>query len=401
MSNWLDLLVNATQDLESPERYYWWSGAACISAIVRKNVFLNRFSYVLYPNLYVLIISAKSGLRKGVPVNWISGFVEKLQCTRLITGRNSIQGVIKELSTQRTLENGLVLNDAQAFLCAPELNSFVVHDPEALTILTDLQNTHEHEKEWKNTLKNSPVESLKNPCITFLGASNESLFEDLIQSKDIEGGFLARCFVIHESKRRTVNSLMFKPENLISKEELSNPLKELVNVKGEFFMDFDVRLFYDKWYKILAKVESDDKTGSMDRLGDQVLKLAMIVSLAHGPELNITKEHIEIAIERTEEAVLGVRQITGGKGKSELSPAVSKVLKALLDAPEYTLERKKLLNKVWPDVDSLVFDRVIDTLGEVSGSGAVHMFRDQSTKRVMYQLNQNIVNHYKHLKGTL
>lgn len=399
MPNWLDLLVSATKELESPERYYWWSGVAAISAIVRKNVFINRFSYILYPNVYVLIISAKSGLKKGIPLSWISGFVEKLQCTRVITGRNSIQGVVKELSTQRTLENGVVLSDAQAFLCAPELRSFLVDDDQALTIMTDLHNTHEHEKEWKNSLKSSPVESLKNVCITFLGASNEALLEDLIQSKDIEGGFLARCFVIHESKRRMVNSLMFKPESLISKEDLSAYLKELVNVKGEFKMSHDVRMQYDSWYTHLSSRDYDDRTGSMDRLGDQVLKLAMIVSLSRAPDLEITKKDLEISIDRAQEAILGVKQISSGGGKSEIAPAVSRVLKELLNAPDYTLERKRLLGRLWPDMDNLVFDRVMDTLGETAGSGAIRIFRDPNTKKILYQLNKGIIDHYMKLQG--
>ena len=395
--NWLDCLTAATIELEPPERYFWWAGVAAISAIVRKNVWIDRFSYTLYPNVYVILVSAKSALRKGLPVDYAKWFVERLECTRVVSGRNSVQGVLKELSTQRTLENGTVLSDAQAFLCAPEFASFMVKDPEGLTILTDLHNTHEHHKAWTNTLKSSPVESLKNPCITLLAASNEALFEDLISSKDIEGGFIGRSFIVHESQRRVINSLMYKPEFLIPKEDLLQPLKEIMNAKGPFTISPIVREYYSEWYKELAENTSPDRSGTLDRLGDQVLKLAMIVSLARCPDLEITMTDMVTAIERTEFSFSGVKKVTMG-GTSDLAPALMKALKILLDAPEYTIERQKILQRLKFDVDSMTLDRIVDTLGETSGSGAVKMFRGLD-KKIYLRLNEFAVAEYKKFEG--
>lgn len=398
-SSWLDLLVSSTSELESPKRFYYWSGLAAISAIVRKNVFLDRFSYVLYPNVYVLLVSAKSGLRKGNPVSFAKSIVERVNTTRIISGRNSVQGVIKDLSQQITIsrpgEPPVIYNDAQAFLCAPELDSFMVRDEQGLSILTDLYNTHENDKSWKNSLKSSPVEELKNPCITFLAASNEALLEGLIKEKDIEGGFIARTMIVHESKRRLKNSLMFKPTNLVTREHLAEQLMRLRNVKGEFAIPLDVRQAHDEWYHSLEEKEYEDKTGTMERIQDHVLKTAMLISLSKSNDLIIDMDSMNEATDRCMECVVGTRKTTMSVGRAETADAAGRVLKVLLESEKLIIERSKLLAKLRNDVNVMMLNQVLDDLGP-NGRNIVDARRING--KIYYELKKEIADQYMHLK---
>lgn len=392
--SWLDLLVDSTKELEPPARFFWWSGIAMISAIVKKNVWIDRYSYILYPNVYIILVSAKSGLRKGIPISYANNIVEKVGTTRIIAGRNSVQGVIKGLSEQHTLANGKSISDAQAFLCAAELDSFMVKDDQGLSILTDLYNTHEYPDGWKNTLKGSPVEMLKNPCITFLAASNEALFENVIHEKDIEGGFIARSIIVHERKRRNVNSLMFKPESLISKLELAEKLFYLRDVKGQMKLTPEVRIAYDKWYN--EQEESEDRTGTMERIGDHILKVAMLIALSKGPELMIQMDDLEEAIEKCIGAQSGTRKISMTQGRSEIAVFEGLVLKLLLESENNEMERSKALNRLHGNVDSMMFDRVMDDLGDMRGQGIVMIFR-KPDKKVYYKLKDEVVEKFSRI----
>lgn len=393
MPNWLDILIHSTSELESPERFMYWAGLCAISAVMKKSVYINRFSYKLYPNLYVILVSAKSGLRKGLPVEYAKTLVEKVGNTRVISGRNSVQGVLKTLAQQKTLENGTILHEAQGFLCAPELKSFMIGDDQALDILTDLHSTHEHEKEWNNTLRNSPIENLKSPCITLLGAANETMFDALINQKDLEGGFIGRTFVVYESNRRVINSLMWEPKNLITKDILAVYLKEISQQKGEFLIDEKVRIVYDKWYKKIAQL-TGDRTGTLERIGDQCLRVAMLISLADSPDLVITKENMETAIFRSEEFFAGTKRISMGNGRADTAYGAKLVIKHLLLAKGNELERSRILSKMFPDVDYMMFDKVVDTLGSINGSGILEAYRNQE-KKVMYKLKAEFVENYK------
>lgn len=394
--SWLNLLVESTKELEPPERFWWWSGIAVISALVRKNVYLDRFSYKLYPNVYVMLVSAKSGLRKGVPVLQAKDIVSEVNSTRIISGRNSVQGILKELATQKTLPDGRVFNEAQAFLCAPELTSFLVHDPEGLNILLDLQGTHEHEKGWHNTLKSSPVEELKNPCITFLSAINEPLFEDLMREKDIKGGLIARMFVVHESKKRTVNDLLDKPQGMLSALELAEPLRDLPKLKGQFILAEEAKREYRAWYIDLNSKNFADLTGSIERLGDQVLKVAMIISLARGRDMIISHEDVTIAIANCQQCILGTTHVTMGAGTHENALGSARVLKLLIAAEGHQLSRKKILQKLWPDADAGALDKILDTLLQ---SGALDdPFRDEK-REIIYRMKKEHVQQYLRFKS--
>lgn len=398
--SWLDVLVSSTKELEPPARFFWWSGLAAISAIVRKNVWLDRFSYILYPNIYVILVSAKSGLRKGIPISYANSIVEKVGVSRIISGRNSVQGVIKTLSEQFTVESPegkrTVISDAQAFLCAAEFDSFLVKDDQGMSILTDLYNTYEHSGGWKNTLKSSPVEALKNPCITLLAASNEALFDNVIHEKDIEGGFIARSFIIHERRRRSVNSLMFAPEGLTSRSDLAEKIYYLRDVKGAFKIEPIVRHYYDKWYTELE--ESTDRTGTMERLGDHVLKVAMLIALSKGPDLIITKDTMTESIEKCQGFLAGTRKISMTQGKSEIAHFVGLVLKMLLEAEGNEMERTKALQKLHGNVDSMMFDRVMDDLGDLRGQGVVEIGRKKDGK-IWYRMKKEFVDDYRKFGG--
>src|SRR5271165_7052097 len=109
---WLDILLESTKEAEAPERYFWWSGLCAISAVVKKKVFLQRGAfYKLYPNIYVALVSSRSGLRKGIPIMIVKSLVTELDSVRVISGCNSIQGLIKELSMQQTFKTGAVVNE--------------------------------------------------------------------------------------------------------------------------------------------------------------------------------------------------------------------------------------------------------------------------------------------------
>src|SRR5512139_3076362 len=109
------------ESAESPTSFFYWSAIASISAVLRKNVYINKRIYKLYPNLYIMFV-AKSGLRKGYPVKQCQKLVDETEVVKVISGRNSIQSIIQELSRQWTTPTGKVMKDAQALVVNDELD---------------------------------------------------------------------------------------------------------------------------------------------------------------------------------------------------------------------------------------------------------------------------------------
>jgi len=203
-----------------------------LSAVVKDNVWLNRQIYNLYPNIYVMF-HAESGLKKGPPISMAKQLVKGVGGTRIISGRSSIQGILKELGTAQTQPGGKVMAKSCAFICSSELTSSIVEDKVATDILTDLYDRQYNIGEWRSLLKMEQF-NLKDPTISMLTATNEAHSSDFFGKKDIHGGYFARTFIISENKRNRANSLLVPLRNPPNYPALVEYMKEVAKLEGPF-----------------------------------------------------------------------------------------------------------------------------------------------------------------------
>src|SRR5689334_11827007 len=141
------------------------------------------------------MLIAKSGLRKGLPIAMAKKLVSEVNNTRIISGQNTIQGMLQELSEVYTIPGGGIITDAHCYLATDEFESFMISDESTTAILTTLYNTWEHEKEWKKTLRDKKF-VLKSPCLTLLGGSHEEGFKDAIPRNSKMKGYVARNLIV-------------------------------------------------------------------------------------------------------------------------------------------------------------------------------------------------------------
>jgi len=372
--SWLQKLLEQHSELESPTNFWLWGGMAAISAVVKDNVWIDRQIYNLYPNIYVMF-HAESGLKKGPPISMAKQLVRAVGGTRIISGRSSIQGILKELGTAQTQPGGRVINKSVAFICSSELTSSIVEDKVATDILTDLYDRQYNIGEWRSLLKMESF-NLKDPTISMLTATNEAHSTDFFGKKDLHGGYFARTFVISENKRNRANSLLVPLLNPPKYLEMAEYLKEIAKLNGPFAplaspIEIDgcnipfkehitgemnyftpAGLLYQKWYEEfiedMASQEVKDDTGTLNRFGDSVLKVAMILSLARSPELYIDEDSMQQAIDYCRKLIGNVRQMTHGKkGLSEAKNIKGLIIEELLGRNTHQISRAMLLKRMW------------------------------------------------------
>lgn len=399
--HWLETVANAYYMSEAPQRYFYWAAAAALSATVRKNVWIDKGGvYKLYPNIYAFIVG-RSGIKKGIPVKLGKDLAKKAGNTRIISGRASFQRILQDLGKAFSLENGGMVTEAHTLITSGELSSLFIKDPDALNVFTDLYSTHENEPEWTNSLKGSGVDILKNPCVSLLAATNEELFSEAVQAKDVQGGFIARTFIIYSDAPACINALIRKNGNIPDIDVLAQHLIDIKDAQGEFTWEPDAMNLYEAWYDDLMlrlqNREIPDPTGMYGRLGDQVLKLVMIISLAFDKSLVIKKEHVEEAINECEVCCTGVKIVTmgGSKGGSD-ALSIRAIIKALINAPNYTVSRQQLMNRNWASMSVFDFDKYIETLmaaGAIKATGTV--------KNPTYELLPKALNVYVNFKNQI
>lgn len=392
----VDEVLYYTKYSESPRKYYFWSALAAIAAVMKSNVYLDKFYYKLYPNIYVLLVG-RSGLRKGPPVNLAKALVTAVDNTRIFSGRLTIEGVIASLSKAITKPGGgPPMTDAACALFASEFASFIVSSPDALTILTDLYDGH-YNPTWDYTLRNSPVEKLKAPCVTLFGASNEVHIKDSIPNNAIGGGFLARTYIIFADKKSGINSLTTKPEDTIPLDVLVQHLKDISKLKGEFSWSPGGKTLYDDWYQKFCELETsqEDTTGTMERIHDHILKTAMLLSLSRKTDLRIELPDIEEAIRACQDFVPGAKRVSlGQEGKSVSAPGTAVLLRELLVNRTHEISRTAALQKHWAHFDSFELDRIAESLFAQKAI-TITLKNDEDGKRdTFFILNPKVLERY-------
>jgi hypothetical protein len=365
---WLEKFLECTEEMEAPKSYYFWSALATVSAVIKDNIYINRGgAFKLYPNIYVLLYGP-SGVRKGHPIALAKQLATAANCTRVISGRSSIQGIIQKLS-EADIKEGRegskhrTITDSAGFIVASEFSSSLIKDPMALTILTDLFDRHYHTDDYDNILK-SGMEKLSRPTITMLGGANEEQFKDTITIRDALGGFIGRTFVISEGKRGKLNSLFENLKHPPDVDKLSEYLTLLSYVKGEITYEHSVGVYYDEWYHDYFKEDINDSTGSALRILESMLKVALLLSMSEDEELKLDKGHIDKAIELVEPLVVSAQKTVLGHGKSSLANQTAAFLVELLSQKENKCSRKIMLAKHWRDFNAEDCDSIARTLEE-------------------------------------
>lgn len=327
-----------------------------------------------YPNIYVML-HADSGLKKSAPVNVSKKLVQIVGNTRVISGRSSIQGIMKAMSTTKSEPGKPILKTACAYICSSELSASIVEDPQAMTILTDLYDRNYNSADYGSLLKQEEF-NLNKPTVTMFSATNESHANEFFSQKEIGGGFFARTFIVFESEENRINSLTSAYTTEIDYTKIADYLKELSKLSGPFqplskkepddhyqipipdpqtkHISYytEATAIYDQWYyNFRAEAKGvRDSTGTLNRMGTSVLKVAMLLSLGTKPELILQREAVEEAIEICTKLVGNVRKITLGKGtQNDVSGGQRKILllRELLERENHSISRAMLHKKFW------------------------------------------------------
>lgn len=375
--SWIDDLVSENQAVETPESWLYWSLMCCISAVAANAYTLRTLkgNLLYYPNMYVILMG-ESGLGKGYPVNLAKRLVTAADNTRVIAGRSSIQAIIKELATTKSVQGKAVITDSRGFIVNGELSTAIIQDPDSLTILTDLYDRN-YNNNWTNLLKGDGAEKLKNPYITCLFGSSPAHFYDSIPQANIEGGYIGRNLVIYEEKRSKDVDLLDSEEESIDKDRFTNyivpkyvpHLVKLATHTARIIPSEDARKIFNTWRKEWRGTQSqyNDRTGFVNRVPDHVLKIAMCLCLArYDSNAVIIESDITQAINKISGLVYASEKAaSGGGGLDPLAAQTKRVVDHLLAASENQLTRKDLLIRGYGDFDPQSLDRIIDALMEM------------------------------------
>lgn len=366
MPSFIDSYMDFTSDFESPSSFFYWSAVTCVAGALRDNVYLPQKKSPLYPNLYTLLL-ADSGIdRKAAPLGIAVEILSELKNTKIIRGRTSVQGILQILcEAEMDRETGVSTAGGSCFLCAEELASFFVTDPQAIPLITDI---YDYRSEWVSNLKGEGRKTIKNLCVTMLAASNETHLREVYSNLAVYGGLLGRTLFVKSNERRAPNAMFgdIVDVNLIAEKRLClvKCLKDISLLRGAFQIQPEARSEYKKWYEGLYSHygSKSDKSGIIARIHTTVAKVSMILAVAHARCLYIMKHHVEESISECIKLLPNYDIFVMASGKADTATAGSYILQELLANGDDGVTKSNFLRKFWQDIDDEVFDKTCRNL---------------------------------------
>lgn len=271
-----------TLKTESPTAYHLFSCLTIFGACLRRQVWIDRGAYTIYPNLATILIGPAGRVRKSTA----AGLALKL----LETVERSV--VIQDKITQESLHSKLAeYNPCCALLYASELSTFlsnIDYNAGLITYLTRLLDSPD--TLTASTLKRG-TETLRNVAVSILACSNEEWIARLPEDS-FGGGFWSRILAVRQTNPAGRYSDP-PPLDANLHTEIVRQLLKTQFIQGAITLASTARLEYSAIYDII--MDSPPKSQRLrpfySRAGDHTLRLAMLLQLAESPQSSVIEAH--------------------------------------------------------------------------------------------------------------
>jgi hypothetical protein len=378
LRNWITEYVEAMDPIsEAPNQYIIWSAISVISAILKKNVWVWRGTYQVYPNQYIILVGPP-GVGKGSAIHPAHGFVKNFKVPKLsnyLSDRITAEEIIKRLEQgfpTIAMVNGNIVNGAEstAVLMAAELSTFLSSSEWMTGFLCDCWDRNDFEYGTKNKGSNS----ITGMCVSLIGACVPDFIRKINgktnSSEAINSGFTARTIFVFANEKSKKLPWPVKLENTRGGPEmianLRNDLEHIASLKGEYTFAQDAKDLFTQWYNKLGPTDTDSDVirHFKSRQDVHVMKVAMCFAAATSDNMEIDRWCLTTAIALVQ-GVLNTLDVTfRGVGESSLSEATAKVQsymerKGLASRAE--LVRDMSRHATMEDLDRIIF--TLETIG--------------------------------------
>ena len=400
--NFVEDLLDECESVETPRDWLYWSFISAIAASAGSNYHLKAFggNVTYLPNLYVILIG-ESGLGKAFPITISKNLVEQADVTRVIYGRSSIQAIIKDISQTYTREGKEMILDSRCYIINGELSTAIIGDPDSLTILTDIYDSH---ATWTNNLKGDGKEKLKNTATTALFGSSPAHFYDKIPEENIKGGYMRRNLIIKAEKRYKDLDIFTEDDSDASDFPFGKYVPHLNKIaagSGRMIPDKGAKEKLNQFRRNWRKTQPEDNTGFSNSVPDHIVKVAMCLSLADYATyktLTINESHMEEAIEKVVPLAYTSKTVSAGTGEDPLSKQTKMVLDLLTRAPDNQLLRKDLLTKGFGSFDGDVLDKISSHLEEIGWIDTLRIAAGKNSDRLIKLHGRPLADYLAHME---
>lgn len=305
--NFISDFALSAKGIEAPTSFAVWTAISCISAALKRDVYLSWLSYApLYGHFYTFLVSppgiAKKGgaMGKGEYILKIFPSYLFLHSQRVNKAINFHQGSI----TPEALRD-LLLPPPPYFIKDEDGRTRKVKRGSQTTFWTDELAVMLNKRQYNESLidrltalfdtkasdgdrtKGEGEVALEDIYVTFFGGATPDTLNDAIPERAFGGGFLSRTILVYEERKGSIHSRPIdEMKGFPSNKELAKRLAWIIgNAEGEYDFSSEAEALHDEWYRefyvpMIEGLNDEMEQKKRSRMDIHLRKLALICRVA-------------------------------------------------------------------------------------------------------------------------
>jgi len=363
VDDWIEGYLEYTENSEPPTLYKYWVACSVIASALRRKCYVPWGHETFYPNLYIVLVGPSGKCRKGTAMGIGKDFLKGLDI-KVSADAVTRAALVEDLKRAETMGmEGEQEIDIAANLTihSQELTVFLgYNNPQLIMDMTDWYDCADL---WENKTKTQGTEEISGVWVNLIGATTPHLVRTAFPETGIAGGLASRIiFVYEETKSKIVPAPFLNQEERVLGKNLAEDLLKIQKLQGAW--GFTEAFFerYSEWYIENEKNPPDlgpKLRGYVNRRQVHLLKTSMILSAAHldfdrtdesGEVVKrLTKHDFDRALERLRQTEENMPFAFAGKGQSDDSELLQKLMRVIRSEEEIT--QRRLLKAFITDLD--------------------------------------------------
>lgn len=365
LKNWLSGFMTYADNSEPPVIFKKWTGLMCIASALQRRCYV-EWDGIIYPNMYVILVGASGGVRKGTAMNHGLDIITQESTIQVCADAITREALVSRMNASNVMITDPITNEVKPHssitIWSQELTVFIGYNN--LQLIVALTDWYDCKDYWKYECVGRGKEEIHGVWVNMFGATTPDMLKSALPQDAIGGGFTSRIiFVYGDKKSKIVKRPQKTPAEKELREKLIYDLNVICQMNGQFQMTDGYLDLKDDWYEkhSISPPFSDYRLrGYNERRATHLLKLSMVLSAARSNNLLIDEEiffQAEAILNETEEKMPKVFGSYGRREKSDLLPEVYKTI-AVLDGG---IKFSDLVRRYIQDFDKDEMIKIIET----------------------------------------
>lgn len=333
LPNWLEAYLVYTADSESPEEYHLWTGISAIAGALRRKVFFDMGYFLLYPNMYIVLVGPAGRCKKSTAMRLGRGVLSTVPGIELTVDSTTRERLIQDLSQAN--------KDGQSAMTAYSSEFASLLTSSGMDMVVFLTDLFDSPLEWAHKTKSGGTNKITAPFLNLLGATTPDWISKAMPLDTVGIGLTSRIVFVFQDTPREAEPI---PELSVAQIKLYEVLKHdlalISTIDGQYMFrggkQGDAYQFYAEWYK--SRTHQPNPTGDprlngyFERKPMHLLKLAMITSASNKDELFLDVQDIQLAMDMMQHVEQRMPAVFASVGKNPINADRIEIYNSLVAA---------------------------------------------------------------------